>query len=202
MAWSKRELTWYAFALAWLFVGAEAMAQTDSDAPQEMAQPLMPVEQVDPQDVLALNLPIERHTKISHRQYGVTSVDRLDGGRFQVTTTFANSRRQEGGYFCAEIGIIGAGDRLLMRIKQRAAVDVGIGWMPTKALIEDSFDLSPEHVGEVQSIDIAHYACQSIEESKIWSSAKAIAGDIITDHGGDVFSQPQSHLPRERLGHF
>jgi hypothetical protein len=202
MAWSKCQLTWYAFALAWLFVDAEAAAQTDSDALQEMNQPLMPVEQVNAQDMLALNLPIERRTKISHQQYGVTSVDHQNGGRFQVTTTFANSRRQEGGYFCAEIGVVGADNRLLTRIRQRAGVDVGIGWMPTKAIIEDSFDLSPEHAEEVQTIDIAHYACQSIEESKIWSGAKALAGDIITDHGGDVFSQPQSHLPRERLGQF
>ncbi|MGI9451852.1 MAG: hypothetical protein ACR2QH_14620 [Geminicoccaceae bacterium] len=202
MAWSKRQLTWYSFALAWLIVGAEAAAQTDSDAQQEMIQPLMPVEQVNPQDVLARNLPIERRTKIGHRQYGVTSVDHQDGDRFQVMTTFTNGRRQEGGYFCAEIGVVGTDDLLLVRIRQRAGVDVGIGWMPTKAIIEDSFDLSPEQAEEVQTIDIAHYACQSIEESKIWIGAKAIAGDIITDHGGDVFSQPQSHLPRERLGQF
>ncbi len=202
MSLSRRSFTSFVVVLAALNTGGKALAQTDGDAQEEAAEPAIAVEQVAPQAAFALELPIERRTKIAHQQYAVTSIDRQENGQFQAVTTFANGRPHEGGYFCAEIGVVGAGDRLLLRIRQRGGVDVSIGWKPTKMTIEDSFDLSAAQSEQADAIDIAHYACRSVDESKIWSGAEAITDEIISDHGGDVSPQPQNRRPRERFGQF
>jgi hypothetical protein len=119
-----------------------------------------------------------------------------------MITEFANGRRHQGGFFCAELAIIGADDRLLMRIRQRAGVGASTSWKPMRTRVEDKIDIDPLQVKHIETVEIAHYACESVGQPKIRSGTQALAGDIFNDHGGDVATPPETRTPRERLGLF
>lgn len=202
MAIAERPFTGCIVTLCLLAAGPQVAAQAPDDEQRDTNGPPARIDGADQQAHIALDLPIERSSQIAHQQYGVTSLDVQDGDGIRMTTEFANGRRNQGGFFCAELAIIGADGQLLMRIRQRAGVSASTSWRPMRTRVEDRVDIGLLPAQQSETVEIVHYACGSIGQPEIRSGSQALVGDVISDHGGEVATPPQVRTPRERLGLF
>ena len=189
-------------ALFLLAVSQEASAQASDDEQRDAVESPANADKADRQTQAALNLPIERRSQIARQQYGMTILDDQDGDSVLLITEFTNGRRDQGGFFCAELAIIGADDRLLMRIRQRTGVGVSTSWKPRRKRVEDKIEIDHLQGQQVETVEIVHYACGSVGRPRLRISGHALGSDIINDHGGDVATPPETRTPRERLGLF
>lgn len=189
-------------ALFLLAVSQEVAAQASDEEQRNAIESPANADEADRQTQAALNLPIERRSQIARQQYGMTILDDQDGDSVLLITEFTNGRRDQGGFFCAELAIIGADDRLLMRIRQRTGVGVSISWKPMRKRVEDKIDMSTLRAQQIGAVEIVHYACGSVGRPRLRISSHALGSDIINDHGGDVATPPETRTPRERLGLF
>lgn len=163
---AERSFTACFVALFLLAVGPEVVAQA-LDEQHDATESPANVGEDGRQAAIALDLPIERRSQIAHQQYGVTSLVDQDGDGVRMITEFANGRRDQGGFFCAELAIIGADDQLLMRIRQRAGVGASTSWKPMRTRIEDKIDIHALQAQRIGAVEIAHYACGSVGQPQV-----------------------------------
>ncbi|MGI9452597.1 MAG: hypothetical protein ACR2QH_18435 [Geminicoccaceae bacterium] len=189
-------------ALFLLAVGPKVAAQALDDEQRNPTELPANADEADKQATIVLDLPIERRSQIAHQQYGMTSLNDQDGDVVNMITEFANGRRDQGGFFCAELAMIGVDEQLLMRIRQRAAVGASTSWKPTRKRVTDKIDTDHLRGQQIETVEIVHYACGSVGQPKIRINSRALVGEVINDHGGNVAMPPETRMPRERFGLF